>query len=384
MSTKSYAAIFTGAGILAILISLAGLASILPSAFTSIFLLIAGILLIAVKKLAGKTDIPAQMPTAARLQSVSAPSSDFMQKMTKISQQIAASSQELTSSASQSADSAAHIAEHMTGVTQGMEEQVTELQNSMDSLNNIFEDIINVNGQVDTVQQFSEEMTSAAHDGSELMKEAIDIMSGIESSVQTSADMVNQLGEQSEAIGHIVESVSAIADQTNLLALNAAIEAARAGEAGKGFAVVAEEVRKLAEQSQESAGEISKVVVGIQQDTENAVKSMKDGVGQVKKGTGAVKEAGSSFGHIAEMVSKVADNSNAMDGAVAELANHTMKINEAIEKINTMSRSVASEAETVSASTEEETASMLEIADASRKLAEQAQDLQNALSKFQL
>ena len=218
MSTKSYAAIFTGAGVLAILISLAGLASILPSAFTSIFLLIAGILLIAVKKLTGEADIPApaQIPPAARLQSVSAPSSDFMQKMTRISQQIAASSQELTSSASQSADSAAHIAEHMTGVTQGMEEQVTELQNSMDSLNNIFEDIINVNGQVDTVQQFSEEMTSAAHDGSELMKEAIDIMSGIESSVQTSADMVNQLGEQSEAIGHIVESVSAIADQTNL------------------------------------------------------------------------------------------------------------------------------------------------------------------------
>ena len=80
----------------------------------------------------------------------------------------------------------------------------------------------------------------------------------------------------------------------------------------------------------------------------------------------------------------MADNSNTMDAAVAELANHTMKINEAIETINTMSRSVASEAETVSASTEEETASMLEIADASRKLAEQAQDLQNALSKFQL
>ena len=134
MSTKSYAAIFTGAGVLAILISLAGLTSILPSAFTSIFLLIAGILLIAVKKLTGEADIPApaQIPPAARLHKISAPSSDFMQKMTKISQQIAASSQELTSSTSQSADSAAHIAEHMTGVTQGMKEQVTELQNSID------------------------------------------------------------------------------------------------------------------------------------------------------------------------------------------------------------------------------------------------------------
>ena len=209
-------------------------------------------------------------------------------------------------------------------------------------------------------------------------------METIDATVTDIAGVIEQLGEKSQQIGVIIDTISSIAEQTNLLALNAAIEAARAGEHGRGFAVVAEEVRKLAEQSQESAGEISKVVVGIQQDTENAVKSMKDGVGQVKKGTGAVKEAGSSFGHIAEMVSKVADNSNAMDGAVAELANHTMKINEAIEKINTMSRSVASEAETVSASTEEETASMLEIADASRKLAEQAQDLQNALSKFQL
>ena len=93
MSTKFYAAIFTGAGVLAILISLAGLASILPSAFTSIFLLIAGILLIAVKKLTGEANLPAQISPAARLPSTAAPSSDFIQKMTKISQQMAASSQ---------------------------------------------------------------------------------------------------------------------------------------------------------------------------------------------------------------------------------------------------------------------------------------------------
>ena len=297
---------------------------------------------------------------------------------------VAASSQQLTASADQSAHVIQNIAQSVNEVSEYNNNQGNAVETVSMSVEHISASIQEISSNANIADSNASRAAAIANEGGRSINQAIGQMNKIREVVASSADVVNELGEASKEIGQIVDQVSAIAAQTNLLALNAAIEAARAGEHGRGFAVVAEEVRKLAEQSQESAGEISKVVVGIQQDTENAVKSMKDGVGQVKKGTGAVKEAGSSFGHIAEMVSKVADNSNAMDGAVAELANHTMKINEAIEKINTMSRSVASEAETVSASTEEETASMLEIADASRKLAEQAQDLQNALSKFQL
>ena len=214
----------------------------------------------------------------------------------------------------------------------------------------------------------------------ELADKSAEFVAAGENSVKQAKLLKEKNTETLKAISIITD----IAEETNLLSLNASIEAARAGEQGRGFAVVAEEVRKLAEQSQASAGEIAAVVVGIQKDTENAVKAMKAGVEQVKSGTGAVKDAGGSFAHIAEMVSVVAANSNTMENAVTVLADSTMKINEAIEKINSKSRAVASAAETVSAATEEETASMLEIADASRKLAEQAQDLQNSLAQFKL
>ena len=319
---------------------------------------------------------------ARAMQNMRLKQSELMQQIVTTAEYLAAASEELTSTSEQAATVSKSIAESVMNVAGSCNEQFNQVETASNSVNNLTAHMEEFSATLrETVNQVHE-TNDVAETGRTNVGGAVSNMETIDATVTDIAGVIEQLGEKSQQIGVIIDTISSIAEQTNLLALNAAIEACLLYTSDA--AVVAEEVRKLAEQSQESAGEISKVVVGIQQDTENAVKSMKDGVGQVKKGTGAVKEAGSSFGHIAEMVSKVADNSNAMDGAVAELANHTMKINEAIEKINTMSRSVASEAETVSASTEEETASMLEIADASRKLAEQAQDLQNALSKFQL
>ena len=109
-------------------------------------------------------------------------------------------------------------------------------------------------------------------------------MTAIEKSVDLVASTISKLNERSQEIVQIVDAISTIAGQTNLLALNAAIEAARAGEQGRGFAVVADEVRKLAEQSQEAAKQIAALITMIKEDTKEAVSAMDTGVQEVKTG----------------------------------------------------------------------------------------------------
>lgn len=125
------------------------------------------------------------------------------------------------------------------------------------------------------------------------------------------AQSVHGLGERSREVGSIVELISDIADQTNLLALNAAIEAARAGEHGRGFAVVAEEVRALAEQSAEAAGNIAKLIAAIQAEADRAVAGISASAVQADANARVVSESGDVIKEILE----------AMEDVLAEVTN---------------------------------------------------------------
>src|SRR5690606_17940812 len=110
--------------------------------------------------------------------------------------------------------------------------------------------------------------------GGQAVTDTVNQMSSIQSSVSESNRMISSLSERSTEVGTILNVITGIAEQTHLLSLNAASEAARAGEHGRGFAVVAGEVRKLAEQSQQSATGIFNIIQGIQQATESSVSIM--------------------------------------------------------------------------------------------------------------
>jgi len=195
---------------------------------------------------------------------------------------------------------------------------------------------------------------------------------------------VARLGERSKEIGQIIDTIAGIAGQTNLLALNAAIEAARAGEQGRGFAVVAEEVRKLAEQSQEAAKQIGTLITEIKDETDKAVAAMNEGTREVKTGAAAVNAAGQTFSEIAAMVTEVSAQVREISQAIEQMSGVSQNIVTAVQKIDTLSKNAATEAETVSAATEEQSASMQEIASSSQALAKMAQEMQGTIRQFRI
>ncbi|VVN73205.1 Biofilm dispersion protein BdlA [Pseudomonas fluorescens] len=138
----------------------------------------------------------------------------------------------------------------------------------------------------------SVETRKVAEQGTQVIQQAASEMREIAEDIAASSTLIAHLGERSEQITAIVNTIRAIADQTNLLALNAAIEAARAGEQGRGFAVVADEVRQLAARTSGSTAEISNMIGLIQSETRQAIKSMDGTRDRAAQGVELADQAG--------------------------------------------------------------------------------------------
>ena len=300
------------------------------------------------------------------------------------SEQLAASSEELTAGAEQSAQVSNQIAVSITEVSIGADKQVSVVNETSAVVEQMAVGIQQVANTTNLVAGKSAQAAETAQEGGKSVDKAISQMIQIEQAVNNSAQVVTKLGERSKEIGQIVDTISGIAGQTNLLALNAAIEAARAGEQGRGFAVVAEEVRKLAEQSQDAAKHIATLISEIQGDTNNAVVAMNEGTREVKVGSTVVTTAGHAFRDITILVTEVSDQVKDISAAVQQMANGSQKIVSSVEEIHILSKNASSESQTVSAATQEQSASMEEIASSSHSLANLAQQLQEAVSKFHL
>ncbi|MFN8201312.1 MAG: methyl-accepting chemotaxis protein [Solirubrobacteraceae bacterium] len=230
---------------------------------------------------------------------------------------------------------------------------------------------------VETARTAAEQTSEAAaqalaiaDEGASASEQATAAMAQVRGSSASVSDAIRALSSKSDEIGGIVETITGIAAQTNLLALNAAIEAARAGEQGRGFAVVAEEVRKLAEESQQAAGTIAGLIEEIQSETKTAVGIVEDGAERSEHGAEVVEQARAAFERIGDAVRDVS-------ARIGEIATATSEVAAVAEQSSASS-------EQVSASTQETSASTQEIAATAQELARTAEELEAQVQRFTL
>lgn len=225
-------------------------------------------------------------------------------------------------------------------------------------------------GAADQLSTSTDDMSNSAQTTNELsvqgeieIKHTITAMQEIDAVVNSLASSISNLGQHSEEIGSIVTLITGIADQTNLLALNAAIEAARAGEQGRGFAVVADEVRKLAEQSAEAAGEITGLIGEIHQSTLDSVKHANLGTEKVKEGMDAVNKTGQVFGNISAIISDLVQE---------------------ISTIAAASQELAAGAQEMGATTEQQASSTQQMAAAANQVVKAAETVRDQMKRFRI
>ncbi|HZK42757.1 MAG TPA: methyl-accepting chemotaxis protein [Syntrophomonadaceae bacterium] len=223
-----------------------------------------------------------------------------------------------------------------------------------------------------------------AQEGGQQIDKAIQQIAIINNTVNTTAEIIGDLGNKSQEIGQIVDLITNIANQTNLLALNAAIEAARAGEQGRGFAVVAEEVRHLAEESEEATQRIALLIKQVQEESDRAVLAMGSGTKEVANGTEVVAKAGEAFGHIISAVEEVNEQIQEMSAASQEMAASAETSLDSIEQMNTAADSNAKLAYAISESTEEQMAVSEEINASVDKMNNIVHDLEDSIKYFKI
>ncbi|MGI1821387.1 methyl-accepting chemotaxis protein [Exiguobacterium sp. TRN 1102] len=314
---------------------------------------------------------------------------EMKHKLVGLIRRVGEASDKVTAYSEELYASTDHVATTTQGVSRLFEEMNVAAQGSSKRAE---EGTIGVNQAVDGLNQIAaasqgvNEQTihtlEAANGGLETVQLAEKRMQEIRRANELTQQMVNRLSNQSLEIEKITRSITAITEQTNLLALNAAIEAARAGEHGKGFAVVAAEVRKLAEESKQSAIQIQTVVRDIQRDTEQVESAFEESSVHVENGVSQMGEVAEAFREIVSVIEETSRQMSEIAAATEEVSANTTEVAVSVEDMSSNAVSTQRSVEEAGANVEEQLAAIQEINGIAETMSHMSSELKDVVHVF--
>ncbi len=328
------------------------------------------------------------------------------------SSQVASASGQVAGASDDSAKIGLQASSAIDEVTSTMHEMSVNVQNMVKSTqvqaSSVSETSASIDQMVASIQRvadtakvlldISNRSREEVHSGITTMEKATDGLNRINTTINSSGQIIGALGQRADDIGKIIEVIDDLAEQTNLLALNAAIEAARAGEHGLGFAVVADEVRKLAEKSAQSTKEISELIQSIQKEARKAVENMDRSTIIVNEGlelggelNGALRKISNVVTEVYKFAQEIGAATNEQSHGSSQIARATTRLNEITHEINSAVEEQASGAQAVVKAMErmrelvqQSTSGSTELAASSEQMSKMSRGLLESLDRFSL
>ncbi|GGN96418.1 HAMP domain-containing methyl-accepting chemotaxis protein [Saccharibacillus kuerlensis] len=297
---------------------------------------------------------------------------------------VAASSEQLSASAEHTGKASRQITEAIEGFAAVSERQNEKVSDSSQRLEEVFEWLAEIRSGSERLAVASRSSAEMAEEGDLLVDRTLERIREIDGSVREGGEVISGLADKSKTITGILHTIDEIASQTNLLALNASIEAARAGEAGLGFTVVASEVKKLAQQSADSAKMIEGLIQDIVSDIRASLETFVKIRSSVTDGLESAELTADNLRRLKTASEHVADDLNGMNTRVGEVTGHAEEVAQSVREIAKAAEANQSGTHEIAAAAEEQLASMEEIRESSSSLAGLAEQLQEEVEKFQI
>lgn len=307
---------------------------------------------------------------------------DLISNVKESSYTVASTSDSILDMTKETNSAMNEVSQTIQEVAKGSQEQAMEIDKNSNLINDLAKALEDIYNSVVEVNKLASDTEEQGNNGLKQVNILIDASRRNNMESENVGRIISQVKTSSDEINVITDTIEKIAEQTNLLALNAAIEAARAGESGRGFSVVADEIRKLAEQSSEATKNINKLILNMNDRTNEAVDAMEKAKEAVNEQISSVDSTKEIFDKIIEYVKKLDNKIVTIKDSTAQMDSKKNNIVENTQNISAVSEEISASTQEVSASTEEVTAITNTFVEHSQNLKELSSELIKLVDVF--